>query len=110
MLGDNGVVTYVALSAGTAGGWGNAQKYETTDTLDVVTTPAGGTGGADSITITGDGNNTILGGMGADTISTKNNTGSGTDVILGDSGVVELDAKGIKYAQVKTYSQTSAGG
>src|SRR5258706_216915 len=60
VLGDNGIVTYVPMGQT---GAGNAQKYETTDTL--VSASAGGTAGADTITITGDGNNTILGGLGS---------------------------------------------
>ena len=105
VIGDNGVVTYVALSAGVAGGWGNAQKFETTDTID-VSVAVTGTGGADTITVTGNGNNTILGGMGGDTISLK----TGSDTVLGDDGVVEMDAKGSTSRKVATKSQASTGG
>src|SRR6185436_8830952 len=72
----------------------------------------GGTAGGDAttlgdtITIRQDGNNTIRGGLGADTISLRN----GTDTVMGDNGVVELDAVGDKFKEVKTLSRFSAGG
>src|SRR5206468_1495618 len=98
VIGDNGVVTYVPI---TLTGAGLPWVYETTDTLAV-------TGGVDLITV-GDGNNTILGGMGADVIKTDTgtgvgSTGSGTDTIIGDNGVVEMDVQGDKYARVATKS------
>ncbi|MFA7063647.1 MAG: calcium-binding protein, partial [Methanomethylophilus sp.] len=42
-------------------------------------------GDADTITVTGDGNNHIFGGMGADNVTTAD----GTDIILGDNGTIE---------------------
>jgi Ca2+-binding RTX toxin-like protein len=101
ILGDNGIVTYVALGQT---GAGRALKYETTDTL--LSTSAGGTAGADTITVTGDGDNTVLGGLGGDTIALKN----GRDTVLGDNGIVQMDAAGNNFAQVKTLSRASAGG
>ena len=66
ILGDNGLVTFNAA--------GLVVEYRTTDTLAAT--------GDDDVISTGDGNNTILGGMGADRIT----TGIGTDMILGDNG------------------------
>ena len=109
VIGDNGAITYVPmLTSGVASvGAGLPWIYETTDTLAV-------TGGVDTITV-GDGNNTILGGMGADIITTDTGalgggTGSGTDTIIGDNGVVTMDVQGNKYAQVATKSLASTGG
>ena len=104
MIGDNGIVTYVAMGAT---GAGNVLSYETTDTLSA-------TGGLDIITV-GDGNNTILGGMGGDAITTDTgsgtgSTGSGTDTIIGDNGLVQMDAEGNNFLLIATKSQLSTGG
>ncbi|HQP28539.1 MAG TPA: hypothetical protein PLD71_04855, partial [Syntrophales bacterium] len=58
---------------------GAVLNLQTTDTVDHPEY-----GGNDTITITGDGNNHILGGMGSDAITEQ----SGTGVILGDNGIV----------------------
>ncbi|PKQ08569.1 MAG: hypothetical protein CVT71_00430, partial [Alphaproteobacteria bacterium HGW-Alphaproteobacteria-10] len=58
-------------------------------TTDTEANP--GYGNDDTITSTGDGNNIILGGMGADTIKTKAATVPTMDVILGDNGAVLYD-------------------
>jgi Ca2+-binding RTX toxin-like protein len=79
VLGDNGVITYVALGEV---GAGNALRYATTDTI-------ASTGGDDTITA-GNGDNTVLAGMGADVVTTA----AGNDTILGDNGVVQMDAPG----------------
>ena len=87
VLGDNALVTYVAI--GNTGA-GRGLLYETTDTVQL-------TGGNDVITA-GDGNGTILGGMGADTIA----TGNGVETILGDNGFVQMNASGTLFVQVKS--------
>ena len=51
----------------------------------------------------GSGDNTILGGMGADQITSVN----GTDTILGDNGFVQMDVEGNNFAQIATKSQAS---
>src|SRR5437868_1086049 len=102
VVGDNGVITYVAMDAT---GEGRALRYESTDTL-------ASTGGNDTITA-GDGDNVVLGGMGADTITTANNgataagTVAGTDVIVGDNGFVQMDVVGGLFAQIGSKSQPS---
>ncbi|MDZ4253866.1 MAG: hypothetical protein U1A72_14955, partial [Sulfuritalea sp.] len=95
VFGDNGMVTYVAMDLV---GEGKALLYETTDILAV-------TAGNDAITL-GDGNNTVLGGLGVDIITTS----AGNDTILGDNGFVQMDAEGNNFAQVVTNSQTTTGG
>ncbi|MDP3511174.1 MAG: hypothetical protein Q8S20_00365, partial [Sulfuritalea sp.] len=95
VFGDNGMVTYVAMDLV---GEGKALLYETTDMLAL-------TGGNDSVTL-GDGNNTVLGGLGVDIISTS----AGSDTILGDNGFVQMDAEGNNFAQVATNSQSTTGG
>src|SRR6185503_11750708 len=107
VIGDNGVVTYVPMltSGGLARtGAGNVLSYETTDTLAA-------TGGIDIITV-GDGNNTILGGMAGDVITTDtgSTTRTGVDTIIGDNGIVEMDAVGNNFARIATKSQASTGG
>ncbi|PKQ06443.1 MAG: hypothetical protein CVT71_01460, partial [Alphaproteobacteria bacterium HGW-Alphaproteobacteria-10] len=57
---------------------------------EIITTRATGTGSVDTIT-GGDGDNIILGGLGADTIT----TGTGTDLILGDNGSIQYDTAGV---------------
>ena len=93
VLGDNGNATFIIV-----GGKRLLSNFTTSDTL-------ASTGGNDTIT-TGNGNNTILGGMGNDAIT----TGNGADTILGDNGFVQMDAVGVNFASIGTYSQTSAGG
>ncbi|MCM2309622.1 MAG: hypothetical protein NDI91_19365, partial [Sulfuritalea sp.] len=95
VFGDNGMVTYVAMDLV---GEGKALLYETTDILVV-------TGGNDVITL-GDGNNTVLGGMGVDIITTS----AGNDTIVGDNGFVQMDAEGNNFAQVASNSQSTTGG
>ncbi len=79
-------------------GEGKARLYETTDDLS-------GTGGIDVITL-GDGNNTVLGGMGGDTIDSAN----GTDTILGDNGFIQRDIEGNNFALIATKSQNTTTG
>ena len=104
VIGDNGVVNYVPIGQTGAGlPW----IYETTDTLAV-------TGGVDTIKV-GDGDNTILGGMGGDAITTDTGTAAAarqrqTDTIIGDNGIVEMDAEGNNFARIATKSQASTGG
>src|SRR5205814_2382506 len=72
----------------------------TTDTLAA-------TGGDDRITLgNATGQSFVLGGMGADTIT----TGSGTHTIIGDNGIAQKDVEGNNFALVTTKSQASAGG
>jgi Ca2+-binding RTX toxin-like protein len=54
----------------------------------------------------GNGNNFVLGGMGADQIT----TGSGTDTIFGDNGYVQMDVEGNNFASFGTKSQPSTSG
>ena len=69
---------------------GAITRFETLDT-------AGNTGGNDTI-VTGDGDNTVLGGAGADHITTA----LGTDTILGDNGSVQLDATGSLFSLIQS--------
>ena len=71
VMGDNGRVDYDTD--------GVVKRLSTTDTVDHPEY-----GDADTITITGNGDNHVLGGMGSDTITTAD----GTDVLLGDNGTV----------------------
>src|ERR1043165_7143009 len=97
VMGDNGSITYVGMDLP---GEGRPQLFETTDTLAL-------TGGNDLITVgNAIGESFLLGGMGADSIT----TGSGTHTIIGDNGIAQKDAQGDKFVQVRTKSQASAGG
>jgi Ca2+-binding RTX toxin-like protein len=95
IVGDNGVLTYVAI--GQAGA-GRLLRAETTDMFQL-------TGGNDVIKA-GDGNNTILGGMGNDQIT----TGAGTDTVFGDNGFVQMDVQGNNFAQIGTKSLSTTTG
>ena len=80
ILGDNGQLDYNAA--------GLVISYRSID-VDAST-------GAGDLIVTGNGDNTILGGVGGDTIS----TGDGVDTILGDNGQVILDAGGTLFVTV----------
>jgi Ca2+-binding RTX toxin-like protein len=94
VLGDNGEAIYVALGQL---GAGNSLAYRSTDTQ-------AGTGGDDRILL-GDGDNVVIGGMGADFIA----VGNGTQTIIGDNGVVEMDAQGLNLAFVASSEPTLGG-
>ena len=79
VLGDNGLLTYVAMGRV---GAGNLLTLETTDTQPAT--------GGDDIVIAGNGENLIATGMGADRVTTS----SGSDVILGDNGIILRDPTG----------------
>jgi Ca2+-binding RTX toxin-like protein len=81
VVGDAGQLDYDAH--------GVVKTLQTTDTVDHPEY-----GGDDRITITGDGNNNIIGGMGSDEIRTAFTTAGTTDVILGDNGTVSYEADG----------------
>ncbi|HBK08994.1 MAG TPA: hypothetical protein DDZ81_24575 [Acetobacteraceae bacterium] len=84
VLGDSGVATITTA----AGGAFLPQYVSTEDTI------AGGEesiGGNDTITVTGDGNNAILGGAGADSITVN---GTGNNIVLGDLGSITVNGTG----------------
>jgi Ca2+-binding RTX toxin-like protein len=89
--------------------------YDTDGSVKIVATTDteanSGYGDADTITITGDGSNHLLGGMGADTISSLATTAPTTDIILGDNGTVTYaGATGsLKLSQIVS-TVTSRGG
>ena len=118
IFGDNGNAIFtVALASGSVAA-GDATysrtltQIETTaqeaDGAQTSSQTAGGTvyGGDDSITA-GNGNNVIVGGLGADTIT----AGNGNNIVLGDSGTANFDpTTGIITSVFSTFVGAPVGG
>ncbi len=95
VLGDNGQFQFTTNSTGTA----ILTGARTTDTVDQPTW-------GDTI-VTGDGNNVVLAGMGADhvndpAVSTITQPSNGNDIVLGDNGQIAWDIAG----RVQSFSST----
>ncbi len=93
-----GVLTRIETIGETAAAMGGASSMESA---------TGGTiyGGDDTIKV-GDGNNVIVGGLGADTIT----TGVGANIVLGDSGTATFDSSGRLASIYSTYGGAPFGG
>ena len=87
ILGDNGQATYLAGVL-----------------VDVVTLSADL--GGDDIIQTGDGNNVVFGGLGADQIT----VGDGRDIVLGDSGHVDIASNGVVQQVYSLFADIVGGG
>ena len=109
ILGDNGDATFTSgvltqietigeVSAATS----NASSVESATTGTIY-------GGDDTILVNGNGNNVILGGLGADTITAL---GTGANVILGDSGQATFDPTTTNHLLkvLSTYAAAPVGG
>ncbi len=118
ILGDNGNATFaVALASGSVAA-GDATYSRTLTQIETTAQEAGGMqtssqttggtvyGGDDSITA-GNGNNVIVGGLGADTIT----AGNGNNIVLGDSGTANFDpTTGILTSIFSTFVGAPVGG
>jgi mucin-19 len=96
VFGDNGQVDYVAM--GLAGA-GKVLRYASTDLGPIASLNYD-----DSINV-GDGNNTVIAGLGADSV----HTGMGQDTILGDGGIVQMRAGGAVFARIESTLLTLGG-
>jgi Ca2+-binding RTX toxin-like protein len=117
ILGKNGDATFLPNAAGTAS---VLTQIETIAELSAASgsSPSvesgdqskGGTlyGSDDIITVNGDGNNVILGGLGADTVTLN---GNGNNIVLGDSGYAAFDpTTGRLLTVTSTYVLAPVGG
>ena len=115
IFGDNGAASWTPNLSGTASTLTQIATIGETaaasgGTMASQESATGGTiyGGDDKITVTGDGNNVILGGLGADTITLN---GNGSNVVLGDSGSATFDAVTTKLVKiVSTFASAPVGG
>ncbi len=118
ILGDNGNATFaVALASGSVAA-SDATYSRTLTNIETTAQKASGTqtsdpsaggfvhGGDDTIT-TGNGNNVIIGGLGADTIT----AGNGNNIVLGDSGTANFNATtGVLTSIFSTFVGFPVGG